>query len=95
MFDNSDDTRFNNYFSFVTHTLLGKAASFVVHSNCSILCQQTDTGTDRAITLKIQDQESCFVEAIYEVLVFASNYRHMNLNVYNAQNRIQEAWTQH
>jgi len=53
--------------------------------------------TDRAITLKIEDQESCFLEAIYyEVLVFASNYRHMNLNVYNAQNRIQkEAWTQH
>ena len=70
--------------------------AFVVRSNCSVLCQQTDLGTDRAITLKIQDQESCFVEAIYRVLVFASNYRHMNLKVYNAQNRIQEeAWTQY
>ena len=39
--------------------------AFVVRSNCSVLCQQTDLGTDRAITLKIQDQESCFVEAIY------------------------------
>jgi len=28
--------------------------AFVVRSNCSVLCQQTDIGTDRAITFKIK-----------------------------------------